>query len=137
MRHLYAASLLLAFVAGSSPTGQEQALVRPSMPPESPAEWSLQAQWARLPFDTIILERTGGCHGPCPVYKVMLHRGVLHVPDRRTFDDEFGRAELQVHRAAQRASPLAAFPESAGDFEGRVHLSAFARLSQLIQSSGF
>src|SRR5262245_54478159 len=47
---------------------------------------NISAVWADLPYDSISLERTE-CYGPCPVYRVTLHRN--------------GRAELHAEESFQ------------------------------------
>lgn len=98
-------------------------------------EGGLKAAWDELPFDSITLERTS-CLGTCPAYVVTLYRGRSTTANNESMDDRFGRAELTVTRVSRTDAYFRRFPEARGNFEGRVDLWTFAKLSYLIQQWG-
>jgi len=96
----------------------------------------LATEWAKLPFDSISLERSP-CNGNCPAYTVRLYRGTPVPGAAETYEDRFGRAELSVTRLGEVDFAKLLFPPKTGEFKGRVSLWEFARLSALIGESGF
>src|SRR5262245_42546838 len=92
----------------------------------------LNTAWAELPFDSVTLERTS-CRGTCPAYTVTFYRGASKTASNESLDDQFGRAALTVTRVSPRADPnFRRFPEAIGNFEGRVNIFTFAKLSLLV-----
>lgn len=73
---------------------------------------TLEAFRAKLPYDSISLERTP-CDGPCPVYRVTLYRS--------------GKAELEAK---------AHLPQT-GEFTGQVDLLTYARLCYALDNGRF
>ena len=95
----------------------------------------LKEAWAELPFDSITLERTS-CLGTCPAYAVTFYRGTATSANTESMDEQFGRAALSVTRVSRADAYFRRFPEARGNFEGRVDIWTFAKLSYLIQRWG-
>jgi hypothetical protein len=95
----------------------------------------LKEAWAELPFDSITLERTS-CLGTCPAYGVTFYRGKSTSANDESIDDQFGQAALTVTRVSRPNAYFRRFPDATGNFEGRVDIWTFAKLSYLIQQWG-
>jgi hypothetical protein len=96
---------------------------------------SLQSAWANLPFERISLERS--CYGSCPAYKVTLIKATLTGKGQETYQDRFGRAELQATSLGREDQYARRFPQEEGEFTGWIDIWTFGRLSYLIERSGF
>ena len=103
-------------------------------PEESARTGDAADHWARLPYDSISLERgfTGGCLIQCSTYKVSFHRGPIP-GDAAPFNTR-GRAELRAvapEKMFQR--PI----DRSGAFTGAIDLATFAHVSYLLHKLRF